>query len=263
MQIPEKFKNYHNCTLRVFSGIFKILLLDDAWQRFGIPIILPESIHKILSKRDDIELDFVQVFGQQGNFSINYTNFKPHMNFSTLTFQNLDGNLHFSMDYYQEEFTFVVTPAQTYSSYEKLVLPFDIITWICLISTFLIAFLSIFIVSKTSIGFQELFYGGQDQTPALNTLRIIFGSPLNKLPTNNFTRILLILFLYVCLVIRTAYQGVFFEMITTDIKKRTPQTLEEIIALNYTIYTIPKHRESTEAADYVIEIFRSYGYGER
>jgi hypothetical protein len=43
-------------------------------------------------------------------------------------------------------------------------------------------------------------------------------------------------FIVFCLIIRTAYQGVLFEMITTDMRKESPNTMEELLQKNYTIY---------------------------
>jgi hypothetical protein len=57
-----------------------------------------------------------------------------------------------------------------------------------------------------------------------------------RLPVNNFARIILMIFIVFCLVIRTAYQGVLFEMITTDMRKTAPSSMKELLEQNYTIY---------------------------
>jgi hypothetical protein len=57
-----------------------------------------------------------------------------------------------------------------------------------------------------------------------------------RLPVNNFGRIILMVFILFCLVIRTAYQGVMFEMITTDMRKESPNMMQELLDSNYTIY---------------------------
>jgi hypothetical protein len=63
-----------------------------------------------------------------------------------------------------------------------------------------------------------------------------FGIGQMRLPINNFGRIILMVFILFCLIIRTAYLGVLFEMITTDMRKNSPNTMEQLLAQNYTIY---------------------------
>jgi hypothetical protein len=57
-----------------------------------------------------------------------------------------------------------------------------------------------------------------------------------RLPINNFGRIVLLTFIIFCLIIRTAYQGVLFEMLTAEMRKESPNTMEEVLEQNYTIY---------------------------
>jgi hypothetical protein len=57
-----------------------------------------------------------------------------------------------------------------------------------------------------------------------------------RLPDNNFGRIILMNFILFCLIIRTGYQGVLFEMLSTDMRKQSPNTMEELYKQNYTIY---------------------------
>jgi hypothetical protein len=46
----------------------------------------------------------------------------------------------------------------------------------------------------------------------------------------------LMFFILFCLVVRTAYQGVFFELMATDMRKPVPTTYEELISQNFTLY---------------------------
>jgi hypothetical protein len=45
-------------------------------------------------------------------------------------------------------------------------------------------------------------------------------------------------FILFCLIIRNAYQGVLFEMVATDMRKESPNTMEELLKQNYTIYLL-------------------------
>lgn len=54
--------------------------------------------------------------------------------------------------------------------------------------------------------------------------------------------------------------GVFFEMITTEMHRRPPQTTNEMIDLNYTIYVAPASMSATEnePSSFVMDWLRNY-----
>jgi hypothetical protein len=102
-----------------------------------------------------------------------------------------------------------------YTSYEKFLLPFDSGTWVCCGIFFVGAFLVIFIINRLERKVQEFVFGRRVKSPAFNVLVAFFGQSQNILPGRNFSRFLLMLFILFCLVIRTAYQGVQFDMMYT------------------------------------------------
>jgi hypothetical protein len=104
---------------------------------------------------------------------------------------------------------------EEYTSYEKFLLPFDSGTWICCGIFFVGAFLVIFIINRLERKVQEFVFGRRVKSPAFNVLVAFFGQSQNILPGRNFSRFLLMLFILFCLIIRTAYQGVQFDMMYT------------------------------------------------
>jgi hypothetical protein len=101
----------------------------------------------------------------------------------------------------------VITPGEKYSSYEKLFLPFDTETWTYLAIVFGVAFLTVFAGNLMPENLRNIFYGMRTKTPSFNIIGSFFGIPQNRLPMENFPRILLIYFVIFCLIFRTAYQG--------------------------------------------------------
>ena len=75
-------------------------------------------------------------------------------------------------------------------------------------------------------------------TPALNVGAIFFGMSQTQVSFRNFPRIILITYILFCLVMRTAYQGVLFELIAADIRKPLPKTFHDLYIRNYTIHTV-------------------------
>lgn len=142
---------------------------------------------------------------------------------------------HVTSPYKHECFRIIIPPPESYTSYEKLLLPFDVITWILFLLNFLFAFQIILIVNFMPKWIQNLIYGENVRMPSLNVVRAFFGIGQTRLPKKYFPRVLLIIFILFCLIFRTAYQGVLFELITADIKKSLPETMKEFSDKNYKI----------------------------
>jgi hypothetical protein len=133
-------------------------------------------------------------------------------------------------------YTMMITRGEPFSPWEKLLLPFDRTTWWMLATTFGIAFCVILLVNRASKKLQIVIYGRAVTTPAYNVVGTFFGVSQSRLPQTNFPRMVLMFFILFCLVVRTAYQGVFFELMATDMRKPVPTTFEDLIDENYTIY---------------------------
>jgi hypothetical protein len=115
-------------------------------------------------------------------------------------------------------------------------MPFDYTTWCLLTIVFVSAFGVIFIVNQMPKNLRNLIFGRNMESPALNILRIFFGISQVQMPDDNFPRIILSFFIYFCLIIRCGYQGVMFELITTDLHSKEPETVEDLIRNNFTIF---------------------------
>lgn len=68
-----------------------------------------------------------------------------------------------------------------------------------------------------------------------NAMGQFFGIGQTKLPREFFSRCILLLFIWFCLMFRTCYQSMMFEFITSDMRKPTPETFEDLVKYNYTI----------------------------
>ncbi|KAL7012206.1 hypothetical protein ACKWTF_014688 [Chironomus riparius] len=151
---------------------------------------------------------------------------------------SLDSLEHVTMTFSQNSFIFVITPADPYTSYEKILLPFDTDTWTWLIITFSCTFVSIFIINRISKEVQDIVYGENVQTPTMNVFFIFFGIGQMRLPAKWFARFLLINFILFCLIFRTCYQSKMFEFMTSDMRKSSPETIDDLFVQNFKIYTM-------------------------
>lgn len=131
--------------------------------------------------------------------------------------------------------TFLVTPGYEYNHFEKLILPYDIPTWIGLVSVILATFISIFIIYQCPQKTRDFIFGKKVLFPSLGSLQIFFGLGYVHVAETNFGRIVFIAFTLFCLVIRTAYQGKMFDFMITEVRHPMPHTVEELFDSNIEI----------------------------
>lgn len=72
--------------------------------------------------------------------------------------------------------------------------------------------------------------------PVLNIAAIHLGVSQPKLPNRNFARFLLMNIAIYCLIIRSAYQGAFFNILVSNKAKSPVGSLEEMIQKKFTFY---------------------------
>jgi hypothetical protein len=135
-----------------------------------------------------------------------------------------------------ENYVLALTPTKLYTNWEKLFLPFDKLTWIFLILTLLGSFLMIFMINRMQQTIQEMINGPDSRISMFSLISIFFGiGQRQQVPVNNTGRIILMNFILFNLVIRTAYQGVMFDMMTKDMSKPGPKTIQDLIDMDYKV----------------------------
>lgn len=74
---------------------------------------------------------------------------------------------------------------------------------------------------------------------------------MNILPSMNFARYLLTLFILSCLVIRTAYQGKQFEFLQKEMRPADVEAIDEMILRNFTFYFLMDYKLVYDEMDFV------------
>jgi hypothetical protein len=215
LEVVDMFGNMNKCPYYVMAGHGVFMRdFDD------VDYTYVHKIGEVLGKR----LNFTPIFTQKLK--------KADLCMLTTLYEFRD-RYFITSSFKMDKIQVVISPAEPYSSYEKLLFPFDRVTWYLLIGTFGIAFGVIFVLNRMGKKWRNLVYGEGNNVPTLNVVGTFFGIALCRLPKENFPRALLLLFIFFCLIIRTAYQGVFFEMMTTDMRKELPKSIEDLIERNY------------------------------
>lgn len=232
----KKFENFHGCRLNF--AFHKHHIGSDYEINSGALVIKGQYV------------DIMKALGKKLNFTTSFDMYLYNYGFirrsSSIDFFSIHGCLNFHLMKQHRistlyPFDFIshyisVPPAENYSEYEKLLLPFDNLTWTLILITFFAAYASIFIIKSMKINVQKFVFGGNVSTPSLNVTMIFFGISQVSLPSGNFARFIVMLFILFCLILRTAWQGKMFEFIQKNVTKVEIQSIDEMIEKNFTFY---------------------------
>jgi hypothetical protein len=104
----------------------------------------------------------------------------------------------------------------------------------------------IFLINSRSKVVQNFVFGTNVKTPYLNLFIAFIGGSQKKLPGRNFARFLLMMFLMYSLVIRTIYQGSFYQFLKSNKKHREAQSVDELTEKDFKIYAFSAYLELFE-----------------
>lgn len=138
-----------------------------------------------------------------------------------------------SSPYLYSSLLFAVPKGKPYSAFEKLFLPFKLQIWLLIVTMLVIALITITFLSKNKLKF---LIGEHNETPLLNTISVLYGGTLTILPRRNFARTILVIWIFGCIVLRSAFQGSLFEYIQKPRNSPSATTFPELIERNYTLY---------------------------
>jgi hypothetical protein len=229
LHIEEKFTNLSQCVLEEVNKLY--VMKTDILRSTLHSSVAQLSKSKIIFTEPGAK-DWINIFDESENGLIKII----LVNMETNTyFMHHNEKMHGTYPYDFDKMMFIIPPGKLYTNYEKLYLPFDITIWWLLIITFSVAFSVIFLVNFMPHQIHHIFYGEKVSMPAFNVVSIFFGMGQTRLPRGSFARFILIMFIIFCLIFRTAYQGVQFEMLTKEMRRSPIETIQELIENNFTV----------------------------
>lgn len=229
----EEQKNFHNC--RILVGVSKnhhqstkhdLYVKQKSSDFFGVY----PSMLDIFAKKYNAEIEY-KIYSElpfYENHASLYKGWKIFIHNEEVYKVNKGTLSIFTPPLRYAYLTFVVSPGQQYTPFEKLILPFDETTWILIIVTFVIGYLTILIVYQFSKNVRDAVFGENIRDPSLGLAQIFFGIGLIRTPGKFFSRFLFMSFSLYCLIIRTAYQGKMFDFLHSTAEKPVPNTWEEL-----------------------------------
>lgn len=257
---PDKLNNLHQCPLRAASSntskpyIFATPTPDGSYKLSGGAIALAEALASSINS----QLIFTYV-GPQG-FVFDNGSMKGVL--QALYDDEADLAVHdwfvklnrlkffdATVSYMSESIIFVVPPGFPLSSVEKLIFPFTVNLWLAIVALIAVGVLVILAVDKRNNSIKSLVFGRGVKSPIMNMLAGLVGGSQPVLPTNFFSRFILIIFLLSALVLRTAYQASYFNILKSNKHHKEIETVDEIAKRNYTVYLIDGNEDFFDSYD--------------
>lgn len=247
LKIQEKFKRYHGCLIIFLLEMTELAFINPVDGReMGLLIDFYNAAAKIGNFSTYFQFIRITLEGRSSMMSRHNRTLSPLV-YSYISSPILGQN-HYLTSFDEISYIFLLTPGEKYTNWEKVLLPFDFETWICLLIIFGSGLITVSIINRMSKATRSLVYGEGVHFSTYNIIGTFFGIGQFKLPRENFARILLMFFILFCLVIRTAYQGVLFEMMSSDMRKKLPRTINDLHAENFTIYYQKSFRSAVDSS---------------
>lgn len=151
-----------------------------------------------------------------------------------------------STSYYSVPFILIVPPGVPFNSFEKLFRPFQFEVWAMLMVAFCTAVVVVTVVKFQSTSIRNFVFGSKNTSPYLNIVNVFVGGSMQTLPSRNFARSLLMMFVLFSIVKRTLYQGALFQFLQSDERNKEVQSIDELVAKHFKVHMMPSSIEHTQ-----------------
>ncbi|XP_055522404.1 uncharacterized protein LOC129716594 [Wyeomyia smithii] len=253
---PDKTKSFHRCRFYVGSfetWPFTIMRYSDNDTR-GMSGFEGDLLD-VLSKKLNFETTIVEPdHGEQWGYALkeNSTGLvgmiqRQEVDFgiSCLGISTARNEiLKAGIAHYTTALVLAVPRGRRYTAFEKLFLPFQRNVWYAVVIFVTGAIVVIALVECKNDNVQNFVYGKDIRTPFLNLLQVFLGVAMHSIPSRNFARTLLFMWMFLNLVLRALYQGAMYRFLQKKSTLPPFQTLAEI--------------DQTEALYYVVESAERY-----
>lgn len=128
---------------------------------------------------------------------------------------------------------FVVPPGEPIGQLEKMFMMFNFDVWMAIVATLLIALVSIQVINLMPRYVRNLFYGSEVTSPTLNLAETFLAGGQIQLPSGDFARFLLMMFIIFSLIIRTCHQSTLFQLLQSDFRRPRMASLEQLAANDF------------------------------
>lgn len=244
---PDKMKNLHECPIRLSVAdnnepyVFAKLLKNGSYDLGGRDIYVISAMAKKMNFRINytyigVEGIFVENVTASGVLKMLLDN-EADLSISdwwlnTYRLKFLDG----SKPYLISQIILMIPPGREFTTFEKLIYPFSLKLWILILTCSVFGCVVILIIKRHSSVVQNFVFGDDVKYPILNMFIGFIGGTQHLLPKRNFARFLLIMLLIYSLVIRTLYQGSYYQLLQSNKHQKEVQSIDEMISKDFKFY---------------------------
>jgi len=214
----ENMKNFNNCSMSVLTL---------------------ESYTKLtnITEKEKPYMTVLVVFLQQSlNFTPVYDNFTKGIDLTTWQAFEIGNSFEVSKRFIFAEVKIIIAKEEIESPFLKFVRPYEREVWIYLGCSICIGLLTIQVVLRFNRQVQSFVFGRNVTTPTLNMWLIFNGIGMITLPSRNFARFLLTLYIIFCLIMRVGYQAKLYEFLQQDFHLNEINTIDDLIKRNFTFF---------------------------
>jgi hypothetical protein len=245
---PRKLNNLHNCPIRLATSdsslphVFVRILPNTTRILYGENIDIIETLSKMLN----FKINFSYI-GSEGNFYENGTGRGP---LTALLKRQADLSVNnwylkinrlkifdATISYVSEQVAMMIPPGRELTTFEKLTFEFTLTLWAFISLCFVIGFLVIVIIKRQPLIVQNLVYGTNVRSPITNLFAVFIGQNQTQLPRGDFARILIAVFMLYSIVIRTVYEGAYYEILKSNQQQKPVKSLDEMVRRDFKFYT--------------------------
>ena len=250
LNLKRSFNNMNHCPITVLTFIDPVAVMKESFSNGSFTLRGHEiQMIKTISKMLNFTLNLKYREGLQ-QWGIVYENGTCTKAFSELNDKKTDillGNLYLKESrchYFDTSATYlsypvflVLSPQDKLNSFEKLLSPLQTSVWLMVLLTFSFGIVVIMTLNIKFKFLRKFVYGERVHHPITNLFAALIGSSQPVLPQMNFSRFILMMFMILCLVIRSVYQGSLYKFLQSDGRHKEPQTIAELIEKEYTFIT--------------------------
>ena len=246
---PDKIKNLFGCPIKLASFFYPPITMRGAFDNGSF-------------KYYGSEMEMVFGLAEALNFSIKMT-YINQSGFTGLLYENgtatgilkqtIEGEqdmlmgfyyltflrttyLSFTQSHYSIPLIIMIPSGDLLTPFEKLLKPFEPVVWFCLFISIGTGLIVIAIISHQSKKIRNFVFGEKTRNPYLVMVDVFFGGSRHNLPSRNFARYLLMVFMLFCLVQRSVYQGSLYIFLQSDGRKPDVATIDEMIEKGFVFY---------------------------
>lgn len=127
------------------------------------------------------------------------------------------------------DFSMRITRSRKFTPWEKLLKPFDKLTWLIIAIIFIGGYLTTLALNILSNFFENVVFRTKIRDPYFSFIQTFFGIGLVQTPNRNFMRFIFMMITILFLILRTVYQSKMFDFLQYDIRQPDANSLEEIV----------------------------------